>query len=82
MTYNLTVHYHNDPDDNIGYDDEIEAENIKAAIKQVEQLDDYKDIYYYVLESEDGEEYYNTSELEGFEVMTNTSLEDIKMRNI
>ena len=68
MTYNLTVHYHNDPDDNIGYDDEIEAENIKAAIKQVEQLDDYKDIYYYVLESEDGEEYYNTSELEGFEL--------------
>lgn len=67
MIYNLTVHYHNDPDDNLGYDDEIEAENIKAAIKQVEQLDDYKDIYYYVLESEDGEEYYNTSELEGFE---------------
>ena len=67
MIYNLTVHYHNDPDDELGYDDEIEAENINEAIKQVEQLDDYKDIYYYVLESEDGEEYYNTSELEGFE---------------
>ena len=67
MIYNLTVHYHNDPDDNIGYDDEIEANNINEAIKHVEQLDDYKDIYYYVLESEDGEEYYNTSELEGFE---------------
>jgi hypothetical protein len=67
MIYNLTVHYYNDPDDALGYDDEIEAENIKAAIKHVEQLDDYKDIYYYVLESEDGEEYYNTSELEGFE---------------
>lgn len=67
MIYNLTVHYHNDPDDNIGYDDEIEAKNINEAIKHVEQLDDYKDIYYYVLESEDGEEYYNTSELEGFE---------------
>lgn len=66
MIYNLTVHYHNDPDDNLGYDDEIEAENINEAIKQVEQLDDYKDIYYYVLESEDGEEYYNTSDLEGF----------------
>ena len=66
MIYNLTVHYHNDPDDNIGYDDEIEANNINEAIKHVEQLDDYKDIYYYVLESEDGEEYYNTSELEGF----------------
>lgn len=67
MIYNLTVHYHNDPDDDLGYDDEIEADNIEAAIKKVEQLDDYKDIYYYVLESEDGEEYYNTSELEGFE---------------
>ena len=67
MTYNLTVHYYNDPDDNLGYDDEIEANNINEAIKHVEQLDDYKDIYYYVLESEDGEEYYNTSELEGFE---------------
>ena len=67
MIYNLTVHYHNDPDDELGYDDEIEAENINEAIKQVEQLDDYKYIYYYVLESEDGEEYYNTSELEGFE---------------
>ena len=66
MIYNLTVHYHNDPDDNIGYDDEIEANNINEAIKHVEQLDDYKDIYYYVLESEDGVEYYNTSELEGF----------------
>lgn len=67
MIYNLTVHYHNDPDDDLGYDDEIEAENINVAIKKVEQLDDYKDIYYYVLESEDGEEYYNTSELDGFE---------------
>ena len=67
MLYNLTVHYYNDPDDEQGYDDEIEAKNINEAIKHVEQLDDYKDIYYYVLESEDGEEYYNTSELEGFE---------------
>lgn len=66
MIYELTVHYHNDPDDLQGYDDEIEAKNINEAIKHVEQLDDYKDIYYYVLESEDGKEYYNTSELKEF----------------
>lgn len=66
MIYNLTVHYHNDPDDNLGYDDEIEADNIEAAIKIVEAKKDFNKIYYYVLESETGDEYYNTSELNGF----------------
>ena len=66
MIYNLTVHYHNDPDDYRGYDDEIEADNIEAAIKIVEAKKDFNKIYYYVLESETGEEYYNTSNLEGF----------------
>lgn len=67
MIYNLTVHYHNDPDDNLGYDDEIEAENIEAAKEQVKQIEDFKTFNYYVLESEDGEEYYNSSEEEGWE---------------
>ena len=67
MIYNLTVHYHYDPEDERGYDDEIEAENINAAREQVEQFDDFNDINYYVLESEDGDEYYNSSEEEGFE---------------
>lgn len=66
MTYNLTVHYHNDPDDELGYDDDIVADNLEEAIKKVEQIEDYRQFYYYVLESEDGKEYYNTSELENF----------------
>jgi hypothetical protein len=67
MIYNLTVHYHYDPDDEQGYDDEIEAENIDAAIEKVKQIEDFNDFNYYVLESEDGNEYYNSSEEEGFE---------------
>lgn len=66
MTYNLTVHYHNDPDDELGYEDDIVADNLEEAIKKVEQIEDYRQFYYYVLESEDGKEYYNTSELENF----------------
>jgi len=66
MKYNLTVHYINDPDDLEGYDDEIDAENIETAKEYVKSLDDFKDIYYYVLESEDGDEYYNSSQEEGF----------------
>lgn len=67
MIYKLTVHYHYDPDDEQGYDDEIEAENIDAAIEKVKQIEDFNDFNYYVLESEDGNEYYNSSEEEGFE---------------
>ena len=66
MKYNLTVHYINDPDDLEGYDDEIDAENIETAKEYVKSLDDFKYIYYYVLESEDGDEYYNSSQEEGF----------------
>jgi hypothetical protein len=66
MKYNLTVHYINDPDDLEGYDDEIDAENIETAKEYVKSLDDFKDINYYVLESEDGDEYYNSSQEEGF----------------
>ena len=66
MTYNLTVHYHNDPDDELGYEDDIVADNLEDAIKQVEQIEDYCQFYYYVLESEDGKEYYNTSQLKNF----------------
>ena len=67
MVYNLTVHYHNDPDDEQGYDDEIEAENIEAAKEKVKQIEDFQTFNYYVLESEDGNEYYNSSEEEGWE---------------
>jgi hypothetical protein len=67
MIYNLTVHYHNDPNDEQGYDDEIEAKNINEAKEQVKQIEDFKTFNYYVLESEDGEEYYNSSEEDGWE---------------
>jgi len=66
MIYNLTVHYKYDIDDERGYDDEIEADNIEAAKEHVKSLDDFQDINYYVLESENGDEYYNSSEEEGF----------------
>lgn len=66
MKYNLTVHYANDPDDDLGYDDEIEVESIEVAKDYVKSLDDFQDINYYVLESENGDEYYNSSEEEGF----------------
>lgn len=67
MIYKLTVHYHNDPEDERGYDDEIEADNIEAAKEQVKQIEDFKTFNYYVLESEDCEEYYNSSEEDGWE---------------
>ena len=67
MVYNLTVHYHNDPNDEQGYDDEIEAKNIEAAKEKVKQIEDFQTFSYYVLESEDGNEYYNSSEEEGWE---------------
>lgn len=67
MIYNLTVHYHNDPNDEQGYDDEIEAENIEAVKEKVKQIEDFQTFNYYVLESEDGNEYYNSSEEEGWE---------------
>lgn len=66
MLFNLSVHYHNDPDDEQGYENELEVENLEKAIEEVKNLDDFDDIYYYVLESEDGESYYNSSEEEGF----------------
>lgn len=65
-TYNLSVHYHNDPDDNLGYDDEIMAEDLDDALEKVRQIDDFDDFYYYVVESEDGSDYYNSSEEDGW----------------
>lgn len=62
MIYNLTVHYKYDPDDEQGYDDEIEAADIETAKEQVRQIEDFEDFNYFVLESEDGNEYYNSSE--------------------
>jgi len=67
MIYNLTVHYKYDPEDERGYDDEIEAENIEAAKEQVKQIEDYDEFNYFVLESENGDEYYNSSEEDGWE---------------
>lgn len=62
MLYNLTVHYKYDIDDERGYDDEIEADDIEAAKEQVKQIEDYDEFNYFVLESENGDEYYNSSE--------------------
>jgi len=64
--YNLTVHYKNDPNDELGFEEELEDENIEAVIEYVRGFDDFDEIYYFVIESEDGSEYYNTSEEEGF----------------
>ena len=66
MIYNLTVHYQYDPDDAEGYDEQIEATNIEEAKDYVKNLDDFNRINYYVLESEDGDDYYNSSEEEGW----------------
>ena len=67
MIYNYTIHYAYDPLDNEGYDDEMEADNIQEVISFIKNLEDYDRFNYYVIESEDGEEYYNTSEEPGFE---------------
>ena len=67
MIYNLTVHYAYDPEDERGYDDEIEAADIEAAKEYVKNLSEFDDINYYVLESEDGEQYYNSSDEPDFE---------------
>lgn len=66
MIYNLTVHYQYDPDDLEGYDDNIEASSLETAKDYVKNLNDFDRINYYVLESEDGNEYYNSSEEEGW----------------
>lgn len=62
MIYNLTVHYKYDSDDEQGYDDEIEAPDIESAKGLVRQIEDFDDFNYFVLESENGDEYYNSSE--------------------
>jgi len=67
MIYNYTIHYIYDPFDNEGYDDEMEADNIQEVISFIKNLEDYDRFNYYVIESEDGKEYYNTSEEPGFE---------------
>ena len=61
--YNLSTHFVNNPEDTMGYDTEIEAESIEEAVEQVKALEDFKLFEYFVLESEDGEEYYNSSEV-------------------
>lgn len=66
MTYNYTIHYAYDPDDNEGYEDEMKADNINDVISFIKGLDDYDRFNYYVIESEDGGEYYNSSEEPGF----------------
>ena len=66
MVYNLTVHYQYDPEDLEGYDEEIEVSNLEEAKNYVKNLDDFNKINYYVIESEDGDEYYNSSEEEGW----------------
>ncbi len=62
MNYNITIHYHNDPDDNRGIDDVLSGDNIEVIKEQIMDRQDFNDIYYYVIESEDGEEYYNSSD--------------------
>lgn len=62
VVYNITIHYHNDPDDNKGIDDILSGDNIEVIKKQIMDRQDFNDIYYYVIESEDGEEYFNSSE--------------------
>ena len=66
MIYNLTVHYQYDPEDLEGYDEEIEASSLEEVKEHVKNLHDYSRINYYVIESEDGSAYYNSSEEEGF----------------
>ena len=59
MIYNLTVHYKYDPEDERGYEDEIEADDIEAAKNIVMQIEDFDDFNYFILESY--EDYYNSS---------------------
>ena len=70
MIYNISVHFICDPDDVYEYNDEFEGDNIEQARQYVlntyrENYDgtsQYCDIDYYTVESEDGEEYYNSSD--------------------
>lgn len=66
MLYSLTVHYQHDPEDLEGYDDEIEASSLEEVKEYVKNLYDFNRINYYVIESEDGSEYYNSSQEEGW----------------
>lgn len=64
--YNITVHFYNDPDDVFGYDTEFEGHNIEEAMDFVKDSDDFDNVYYYVIESEDGEEFYSSEDEEDF----------------
>ena len=60
--FNISIHYLDDPDDLEGYETEFEGENLEEAIEYVKGLDDYDSFDYFVIESEDGNDYFNSSE--------------------
>ena len=60
--YNISIHYLDDPDDLEGYETEFEGENLAEAIEYVKDLDDYDRFDYFVIESENGDDYYNSSD--------------------
>ena len=60
--FNISVHYLDDPEDLEGFETEIERENLDEAIEYVKEHEDYDRFDYFVIESEDGNAYYNSSD--------------------
>lgn len=65
--YDLTIYYIGDPDDALGYDTIIEAEDLEAAKQCVKNMDNYAEFSNYVI-SGFGEYYsYEEEEEQGLE---------------
>ena len=63
MIYTLTVHFLNDPDDNIGYDEEVEANSVDEVINYLWSKESKDDVEYFVIYEGDlcdGEEVYHS----------------------
>lgn len=63
MTYTLTVHFWNDDNDELGYDEEVEANSVDEVINYLWSKENKKDVEYFAIydgDPCDGKEVYNS----------------------
>mgnify|MGYP001771819967 CR=1 FL=1 len=63
MTYTLTVHFWNDDNDELGYNEEVEANSVNEVISYLWSKESKVDVEYFIIyegDPCDGEEVYNS----------------------